>query len=214
MCCGCDVVVDVSVDVGAVWMWFEMWVWRGSGGGCVDVVLDVVLDVGVFVDVMMEMEVDFHGSVSIMKRQSQHKTTGQSLWRVLLSTRSELHSHPLAEQAQAYGRLTKADGPEGPMAPIVTTGDSSWEKLHFSRVILALGTMLIFSGSLNGKKNLKLCVSSLCGGHANLLRKGFFLCLPCAGAIQKKITVSFKPTTTHLELCVSSLCWGHAISVV
>ena len=37
---GC--VVDVSVDVGVVWMWFEMWVWRGYGGGGVDVVLDVV----------------------------------------------------------------------------------------------------------------------------------------------------------------------------
>ena len=41
MCCGCDVVVDVSVDVGVVWMWFEMWVWRRSGDGGADVVLDV-----------------------------------------------------------------------------------------------------------------------------------------------------------------------------
>ena len=31
------------MDVGVVWMWFEMWVRRGSGGGGVDV--DVVLDV-------------------------------------------------------------------------------------------------------------------------------------------------------------------------
>ena len=30
----------------------------------------------------MEMEMESHGSVSIMKRRSQHKTTGQSLWRV------------------------------------------------------------------------------------------------------------------------------------
>ena len=71
---------------------------------------------------MMEMEKESHGTVRIMRRQSQHKTTGQSLWRVPLSARSELHSQPLAEQAQACGRLTKAEGPEGPMAPIVTTG--------------------------------------------------------------------------------------------
>ena len=63
-----------------------------------------------------------------MKRRSQHKTTGQSLWRVPLSARSELHSHPLAEQAQACGRLTQADGPEGPMAPVVTAGVSSVKK--------------------------------------------------------------------------------------
>ena len=35
----------------------------------------------------------------VMKRQSQRKTAGQSLWRESLSARSELHSHPLAEQA-------------------------------------------------------------------------------------------------------------------
>ena len=34
-----------------------------------------------------------HGTVSIMKRRTQHKTTGQSLWRVPLSARSELHPH-------------------------------------------------------------------------------------------------------------------------
>ena len=56
-----------------------------------------------------------------MERQSQHKTTGQSLWRVPLCVRSELNPHPLAEQAQACGRLTEAEGPEGPVAPIVTT---------------------------------------------------------------------------------------------
>ena len=40
--------------------------------------------------------------------------------------------HPLAEQAQACGRLTQADGPEGPTAPVVTTG--STQKLdHISR---------------------------------------------------------------------------------
>ena len=61
----------------------------------------------------MEMEMESHESVSIMKKQSQHKTTGQSLWRVHLSARSELHPHPLAEQAQACGRLTKAEGPGG-----------------------------------------------------------------------------------------------------
>ena len=34
--------------------------------------------------------------------------------------------HPLAEQAQACGRLTQAEGPEGLVAPVVTTG--SFEK--------------------------------------------------------------------------------------
>ena len=75
---------------------------------------------------MMEMEMESHGGVSIMKRQPQHKTTGHSLWHELLSARSELHSHPLAEQAQACGHLTKSEGLEGPMAPIVTTGGYSW----------------------------------------------------------------------------------------
>ena len=63
------------------------------------------------------MEMESHGSVSIMKRQSHHKTTGQSM-----SARSELHSHPLAEQAQASGRLTKAEGQEGPRASSLSWG--------------------------------------------------------------------------------------------
>ena len=62
----------------------------------------------------LEMEMESHGSVSIMKRQFQNKTTGQSLWRAPLSARSELHSHPLAEQAQACGRLTKGGRAAGP----------------------------------------------------------------------------------------------------
>ena len=82
-----------------------------------------------------------------MRRQSQHKTTGQSLWHVPLSAHSELHPHPLAEQAQACGRLTKAEGPQGPMAPIVTTVWLQCEKT-FSQVILALWAMLIFSASI------------------------------------------------------------------
>ena len=78
------------------------------------------------------MEMESLGSVSIMKGRSQHKTSGQSQWRVHLSARSELHSRPLAEQAQACGRLTEAEGPEGPMTPIVTTGGYSVEKSHTS----------------------------------------------------------------------------------
>ena len=104
----------------------------------------------------MEIEMESHGSVSIMKRQSQHKTTGQSLWHELLSARSELHSYPLSQQAQACGRLTKAERLEGPMAPIVTTDGYSWErkKLHLSRVIFVLGAMLIFSASFNCKNRI------------------------------------------------------------
>ena len=50
--------------------------------------------------------------------------------------------HPLAEQAQACGRLTQVDGPEGPIAPVVTTGISVVrEKLdyisRFAHIILA-----------------------------------------------------------------------------
>ena len=58
----------------------------------------------------MEMEMEPHATVSITKRQSQRTTTSQSLWRAPLSDRSELHSH------------MKAEGLEGPIATIVTTG--------------------------------------------------------------------------------------------
>ena len=81
--------------------------------------LDQQPSVQPFVTSLLEMEMESRGSVNIMKMQSQHKTTGQSLWRELLSARSGLQPHPLAEQAQACGRLTQADGPEGPIAPIV-----------------------------------------------------------------------------------------------
>ena len=43
------------------------------------------------------------------------------------------------------------------------------EKLHFSRVILALGAMLIFSASFNGKKPRIVRVILVSGYHANLL---------------------------------------------
>ena len=42
------------------------------------------------------------------------------------------------------GASRKADGPEGLMAPIVTTGISVAREKTFSRVILVLGAMLIF----------------------------------------------------------------------
>ena len=42
--------------------------------------------------------------------------------RALLSARCELHSHPLAEQVHGCGRLTQAEGPEAPIAPVVTAG--------------------------------------------------------------------------------------------
>ena len=104
-----------------------------------------------------------HGSVSIMKRQSQHKTTGKSLWHVPLSARSEIHSHPLAEQAQACGRLTKAEGPECPIAPIVTTGGYSWEKTAFLTRHPCTGAMLICSVLFNGKKTSN-CACHPCAG--------------------------------------------------
>ena len=83
-----------------------------------------------------------------MKRQPQHKTTGQSLWHVPLSARS-------------FTRR-RAGGADG------TCRDHWWsplEKMHFSHVILALGAVLIFSVSFNGReKKLELCVSPLCQG--------------------------------------------------
>ena len=115
---------------------------------------------------MIEMEMESHGTVRIIKR---HKTTGQSLWHVPLSARSELHSHPLAEQAQACGRLTKAEGPEGPMAPIVTTGGYSVEKTIVTRHPCT-GCHANLLRIVPREKTLELCVSSLCQDHACLLR--------------------------------------------
>ena len=36
--------------------------------------------------------------------------------------------HPPAEKAQTYGRLAQAEGPEGPIAPVVTTGTYTQKK--------------------------------------------------------------------------------------
>ena len=41
--------------------------------------------------------------------------------------------HPLAEHAQACGRLTQAEGPEGPIAPVVTTGSHEKNYLEHGR---------------------------------------------------------------------------------
>ena len=109
----------------------------------------------------MEMEMASHGSVRIMKRQSQHKTTGQPLWHVHLSARSELHSQPLAEHAQVCGRITTAEGLEGPIAPVVTTGGHSVKKT-FSHVILALWTMLTFSAPTKIELNVLLLYQEPC----------------------------------------------------
>ena len=112
---------------------------------------------------ILEMEMESHGSVRIMKRQSQHKTTGQSLWYVPLSA-----SHPLAWQAQACGRLTKAERLEGPMAPVVTTGGYSVEKTILTRRPCTGGHANLLC--IVQREKLELCVSSLCQDHAYLLR--------------------------------------------
>ena len=57
-----------------------------------------------------------------------------------LSARRELQSHPLAGQAQASGRFTEGGWMEGPIVTLVF----SLLKKPFSRVIVVLGTMLIF----------------------------------------------------------------------
>ena len=51
-----------------------------------------------------EMDMESHGSVSITKSRSQHKTASQSVWRVPLSARSELHSHPLRPAGASHRR--------------------------------------------------------------------------------------------------------------
>ena len=55
-------------------------------------------------------------------RLSKQKKTTLSMQHGPLSARGELQSHPLAGKAQACGRPTQVDGPEGPMAPVVATG--------------------------------------------------------------------------------------------
>ena len=78
---GCVVVgvgVDVVLDVGVMWLLFEMWVWRGSGGGGAD----VVLDVGVFV---------FCFFLSMIVGCQCQRTNSSALTK--LCTRAELH-HP------------------------------------------------------------------------------------------------------------------------
>ena len=88
---------------------------------------------------MMEMDMESHGSVSTMKRQSQHKTTGQSLLREPLSACSELHSHPLAEQDQICGRPAKAEGHEGPMAPVGPTVLMSFTRTRWLNKLRSAG---------------------------------------------------------------------------
>ena len=75
--------------------------------------------------------------------------------------------------------------------------------MHFSHVILALRAMPIFSASFHGK-DLELCVSSLCQGHAYLLRIEKTKLKSCESSLHKPCK-SFKPVTTLLELCASSL---------
>ena len=114
------------------------------------------------------------------------------------------------------------------MAPVVSTGVSA----QFLTRHPCTGTMLIFSGSFNGK-TFKLCVSPLYRGHANLLRKGIVRVFLAQGTFKKKslcpsISIVGKKlshtsslhweachsalycsTEKNLELCVSSLCQGH-----
>ena len=59
--------------------------------------------------------------------------------------------------------------------------------MHFSRVILVLGAMLIFAVSQKKKSNCE--------------------CHPCA----RTMLISFKPVISFLKLCASSLSRGHAI---
>ena len=64
------------------------------------------------------MEVTSHDeTISALK-----KSTACYLQHGSLSAR--VRTHPLAQQAQACGRLTQADGPEGPIALVGTIGST------------------------------------------------------------------------------------------
>ena len=123
----------------------------------------------------------------------------------------ECQYHEEAVSAQNNGPIfvactPKAEGPEGPMAPIVT----HWwfQRGKIAHIILALGAMLIHSVSFHGKDPRIVRVILVPG--------------PCLSSPYQKIKSSrvvilapgpcksFKPLTTFLELCVSSLCLGHA----
>ena len=75
---------------------------------------------------------------------------------------------PLAGQAQACGRLTQADGPEGPVAPVVTTGcyHCSKKKTNLTTLLDSCASSLrrampVFSVSFKKKKN---CACHPCAG--------------------------------------------------
>ena len=82
----------------------------------------------------MEMEMESHGGVSIMKRLTQHRNyvpinvalAPECSWRAAVRTR-------WPEQAQPSGRLTQAEGPEGQIAPVVTNGSYKKKNLDHGR---------------------------------------------------------------------------------
>ena len=79
------------------------------------------------------------------------------------------------DKLRPAGASQKADGPEGLMAPVVTTGVPIVGKKPFSRVIVVLEPRLSFC--IVPRKILELCVSSLRPSHAifAVLKKGAVL---------------------------------------
>ena len=77
--------------------------------------------------------------------------------------------HPLAEQAQACGRLTLVDGPEGPIAPVVTTGYYFCSKKK--------KTLTTFLDSCISSLRLSMLFFSVISPIKNCT------CHPCAGAL-------------------------------
>ena len=59
------------------------------------------------------------------KWKNIHYGVKPDIFKITPSSRGELHSHPLAGQAQVCGRLTKVEKLKGLVAPIVTTGGCS-----------------------------------------------------------------------------------------
>ena len=103
---------------------------------------------------MMDMEMGSHGSVSIMKRRSQHKTTGQSLWRAVSFIRTRWLNKLRLRAPHKSGR---AGGPDS------TYRDHWWLQLGKNAFLTrdpCTGGHADLLYIAQRKKNLELCVSA------------------------------------------------------
>ena len=105
---------------------------------------------------IMDMEMESHWSVSIMKKRSRHKTVGQSLWRVPQSARSELHPHPVAEQAQIIKKVMKS----------LTFSWFTDDEILLIRATL-IGFVTFFHNGLNG---IRCAAGNMCASFTTFLQ--------------------------------------------